>query len=368
MAIVWPPDAALAEQLVQPEDRGHLRGRVGAPEGAGLRRRARLRVGEVGGGVVVLRTAPPTPGSPHRGYRRRWGWRPGPGPPGPTSGAAWRVRGTGRRGRPPPSRRPRERRGPAAMPCSRSPAPGAEPGPTRAVCRTRPTPRRRCRAPAARGYPVRGAHGQPFGAQCRGHPCHLGLGRAERRGVLGRGQVAPVVGRAGSRSAAEGRLRSSPAGSRPASVTARSRTWMGGADPRCTTRRGCAAPPQGSATLPCSCRRGRVRTRHHRGGEGTGSERDGAHDGRQHASAMSRLLTNRPPCPRAGARPVTRASGFRTAGATARSTPDPRARQDDTAGGRPPRGRRGGTRSPPRARATTHPCSGRRAGAPEPPG
>ena len=54
--------------------------------------------------------------------------------------------------------------------------------------------------------------------------------------------------------------------------------------------------------------------------------------------------------------------------AWARSTPVPRARQDDTAGGPPRRGRHGGRRSRRRGPAWRRPCSARRAGASGPPG
>ena len=60
-------------------------------------------------------------------------------------------------------------------------------------------------------------------------------------------------------------------------------------NPGAPRRRGCAAPPGAARPSPAGPR-GRVRTRHHRGSEGAGTERDRAHGRRQqHASAMSRL-------------------------------------------------------------------------------
>ena len=69
----------------------------------------------------------------------------------------------------------------------------------------------------------------------------------------------------------------------------------------------------GQHDLPLQGRRGRVRTRHHRGREGAGTERDRAHGRRQqHASALSRLHESASPST-AGPDPP-RASAFRTVG------------------------------------------------------
>ena len=159
------PDAgaALREELVQPEDGGHLRRRVAPGEGrhalgrgAGLGRRG---VRDLGVALCAPRPRPrPRPHPP--GPRRR---KVRPATPIPATrssrggpSGAWSAPRTGRRGRPRRSPRRRGRRGSAATPCSRRPGrTDSAPGPSRAVCRARRRQPRPCRSPATRCSPGR---------------------------------------------------------------------------------------------------------------------------------------------------------------------------------------------------------------------